>query len=356
MALQSITIFSASNLTVGSGTVQAIRPQDTDGVLAGGSGATYTHGSGSAIGITVNDRDTGAGGNRVTVFDDGTDVNQVLADPVKLSFSDGSRTVSRTFPAGTQIQAEFKVTFQSGFTMIGLRLQNPAAPPDLINAGYTFLDSNGVPAIPPVGSLGRVVSVNGDGSTPWTDIVCFAAGTLIDTPNGARRVEVLAAGDLVVTADGPPERVTWTGRLTALPTQRNGWPVVVPSGLLGNRSALFVSPQHRLRLQHPAAELLFGAPDVLVPALALVGFGGVTQHRPAAPVVYAHFSCDRHELVRANGAWCETLLAGEGMFGGDADAPPRHAVRPVLKLFEARVLADEVFGRSALRPALAAAG
>jgi hypothetical protein len=85
----------------------------------------------------------GAGGNRVTVFDDGADVNQVLADPVTLSFSDGSRMVSRTFPAGTQIQAECKVTFQSGFTMIGLRFQNPAALPDLIIAGYTFLDSKG---------------------------------------------------------------------------------------------------------------------------------------------------------------------------------------------------------------------
>jgi hypothetical protein len=51
--------------------------------------------------------------------------------------------VSRTFPAGTQIQAECKVTFQSGFTMIGLRFQNPAALPDLIIAGYTFLDSKG---------------------------------------------------------------------------------------------------------------------------------------------------------------------------------------------------------------------
>jgi hypothetical protein len=96
----------------------------------------------------------GAGGNRVTVFDDGTDVNQVLADPVTLSFSDGSRMVSRTFPAGTQIEAECKVTFQSGFTMIGLRFQNPAALPDLINAGFAFLDSKGMPVIPPVRSLG----------------------------------------------------------------------------------------------------------------------------------------------------------------------------------------------------------
>jgi uncharacterized protein (TIGR00645 family) len=103
----------------------------------------------------------------------------------------------------------------------------------------------------------------------------------------------------VVTADGPPEPVTWTGRITALPAQRKGWPVVIPPGLLGNRSALSLSP----------------------------------QHRPRQPVVHVHFSCDRHDLVRANGAWCETLLTGEGILGGDPGRPtsPPRADRPPLK-------------------------
>ena len=44
------------------------------------------------------------------------------------------------------------------------------------------------------------------------DIVCFAAGTLIRTPQGERRVEDLAVGDLVCTADNGPQPLRWRGQ------------------------------------------------------------------------------------------------------------------------------------------------
>jgi Hint domain len=343
MAIEPVLIFSASNLTNGSGG-QAIGQQDTNGVLVGTG--PFSTGAGAGVTVDINDLDTGAGGNTDLVFDDGTDTLQVLNQPVTLTYNDGASTVTTTFPAGTQIQAEFRVTFSSGYTVIGLRFENPSAPPDLINAGYAIVDLNNNFVIPPPGTnLGTVLTVEGDGSTPYVDVVCFAAGTLIVTSDGPRPVETLDVGDMVATADHGLQAVTWTGRISVLPNQREHWPIVIPPGLLGNDTALVVSPQHRLEIQHPMAELLFGSHDVLVPAVALLDVPGVRRLRPVVGVTYHHFACAGHELVRANGAWAETLLTGEGILGGAPDIlPERTAVRPILRAYEARLLVDCIFG------------
>jgi Hint domain len=343
MAIEPILIFSASNLTNGGGR-QAIGEQDTNGVLTGTG--PYSTGASTGTTININDLDTGAGGNTDLVFDDGTDTLQVLNQPVTLTYNDGGSLVTTTFPAGTQIQAEFRITFSSGYTIIGLRFENPTAPPDLINAGYTVVDLNNNFVIPPPGTnLGTVLSVNGDGSTPYVDVVCFAAGTMIMTTGGPRPVETLGAGDLVVTADHGPQEVVWTGQVAILPNQREHWPVVLPPGLLGNVAPLVVSPQHRLLISHPMAELMFGSHDVLVPAVSLLDAPGVRRQRPLVGVTYVHIACAQHELVLADGAWSETLLAGEDILGGAPDKmPEREAVRPVLRAFEARLLAARVFG------------
>ncbi len=53
------------------------------------------------------------------------------------------------------------------------------------------------------GTLVSTTFVTGQGSVTPEELepICFTAGTLIDTVNGPRRVETLAAGDLVLTAD-----------------------------------------------------------------------------------------------------------------------------------------------------------
>jgi hypothetical protein len=349
MVIENLVFFSASNLT-NSGGGQAIQPQDTDGILAGTG--PFTVGSGGPIPVQIDDTDSGdnsgLGDDTTADFDDGTGVNQVLAAPVELSYFNGTSTVSTIFPAGTQVQSESIVNFSSGFSILILRFENPSGTPPLINAGYAIFDPDGNPVVPDPGtSLGTVVSTNGDGTTPYVNIACFVAGTLIETPAGEVPVEALDVGALVMTADREAQPLVWKGQVTVLPSDPGLWPIVIPAGVLGNPLPLAVSPQHRVLLRHPAAELMFGASEVLVPAQALVGFAGVTRRRARRPVTYVHLACQDHMLVRSNGAWSETLLAGEAMLGGAAapEAEGRRAARPVLKGFEARLLAESIFGR-----------
>ncbi len=85
-------------------------------------------------------------------------------------------------------------------------------------------------------------------------IPCLAAGTLIDTPAGRRRIETLRAGDLVHTPDGPLP-VIWTGgrRIGAEELRRHPSlkPVLVRRGALGNDRPLAVSRQHAMLLAGP---------------------------------------------------------------------------------------------------------
>jgi len=84
---------------------------------------------------------------------------------------------------------------------------------------------------------------------------------------------------------------------------------------------LVVSRQHRMLVSGPRAELLFGEPEVLVPAVGLIGLPGIAEG-PAEPVTYLHFMFDRHEIVLGNGAWSESFQPGDRTLGG-LDAPQR---------------------------------
>jgi hypothetical protein len=69
-------------------------------------------------------------------------------------------------------------------------------------------------------AINQTLTINADnpsvGSTQWNlstnEPGCFCAGTLITTPAGQVAVESLAAGDLVLTADGRAMPVRWLGR------------------------------------------------------------------------------------------------------------------------------------------------
>lgn len=147
-------------------------------------------------------------------------------------------------------------------------------------------------------------------------IVCFTRGTLIDTPDGPRRIEDLCVGDLVTTKDRGAQPILWISSrriaaawLAARPELR---PVRIPAGALGKgfpAQDLVVSPQHRIALSSPTIRALFDEEEVLVRAKLLIGHGGIAAE-PAAAVEYFHFMLEHHELVWANGALTETMLAG----------------------------------------------
>ena len=140
-------------------------------------------------------------------------------------------------------------------------------------------------------------------------VVCFAAGTLIDTETGPRPVETLEVGDMVITRDAGQQPLRWIGQ-TCVPALGKSAPIVISKGTFGNDHDLIVSPQHAILLQDWRAELLYGSADVLVRAVDLLGVDGVYE-QPGGMVTYCHILFDRHQLVRASGVWSESLYPGD---------------------------------------------
>lgn len=145
---------------------------------------------------------------------------------------------------------------------------------------------------------------------------CFAAGTLIETADGPRRVEDIQPGDLVMTRDGGLQPVRWRGarRLSAAlrinPALR---PIRIRAGALGDNvpsSDLVVSPQHRVLVRSKVAMRMFGAMEVMVAAKQLLNLEGIDIAEDMVEVEYVHLLFDRHEVVIANGAESESLYAG----------------------------------------------
>ncbi len=145
-------------------------------------------------------------------------------------------------------------------------------------------------------------------------VICFAAGTMIDTPQGRRPVQDLREGDYLTTLDDGPQPVLWTGsrtmtgaRLFAMPHLR---PIRVRAGALGfgrPDEDLIVSPRHRLLIKGRAAQMLFQTPEVLVAAQDLLNDRSITVDYKLRSVTYVHILLERHQVIFANGVEAESF-------------------------------------------------
>ncbi|MEO1494230.1 MAG: Hint domain-containing protein [Pseudomonadota bacterium] len=147
-----------------------------------------------------------------------------------------------------------------------------------------------------------------------TLVVCFTPGAMIETARGPRAVEALCSGDLIQTRDNGLRRIEWVGaRLLDGPVLRpHLQPIVIRAGALGEGLPcrdMIVSPQHRMLITGWRAALMFDAPELLVPAVSLLGIDGVYR-ASVDTVVYHHIMFDRHEVIRAEGSWTESLHLG----------------------------------------------
>lgn len=186
------------------------------------------------------------------------------------------------------------------------------------------------------------------------DVVCFAAGTLIETARGPVAVEDLAVDDLVRTMDRGLQPVRWIGNRT-VPARDKFAPICITEGRIGNARALRLSPQHRVLIRGWQAELLFGEEEVLVAAKHLLPCDGVWR-QPGGEVTYYHLLFDRHEVIFAEGAPCESFHPGRysmdqidpdqkeellSLFPelAEIDDKAHAAARPALKRAEGQLLA-----------------
>ncbi len=181
---------------------------------------------------------------------------------------------------------------------------------------------------------------------------CFVAGTLIRTPNGQVPVEILQAGDLVLTRDHGPKKLRWVGQ-----TRRRGLgsnaPIVFETGVLGQHSTVAFSPNHRVLVKSPYVEMLFESDEMLVKAAHLVNGATIRRRERLSKVTYCHLLFDQHEIVFANGLQSESYHPGNETLGAfDTDtkdeiitmfpmlslAPYGPTARPCLKAREGRLL------------------
>ena len=183
----------------------------------------------------------------------------------------------------------------------------------------------------------------GNAGEIWVDdialsgrIVCFTKGTMIATASGAKAVEDLQPGDLVLTRDHGLQPIRWTGcwhadaaKLAAKPQAQ---PIVIRQNALGANmpsTDLTVSPQHRIMVASAIIERMCNAPEVCVAAKHLLGHPGVETAAAPDGVTYYHFLCDSHEIVLANGAWAESLLIAPEMY----QSLPWSSVTRIFQLF-----------------------
>lgn len=301
---------------------------------------------GAVIQLTISDDDA------FLHFDSGQDPNQILTSPAGTV---GGYIVQRTMsieytPTGAPNPVPIEV--------VTIFLQ--------INGTYKYYifadEGNQIPGLVSGASVRRITPHKAYTNTvTYADLACFASGTLIATQEGLRRVEDIAVGDLVLTADRGPQAVRWAGAarlgpadLLLRPELR---PVRVRAGALGAglpKRDLVLSPQHRLLLSGWRVEMLLGEAEVLAPVKHLIGRPGVEPVQDCRAVGYHHLMFDRHEIVFAEGMPAESFYLGERMrcameagmvaeilalFPELADRPPRPA-RAFARGYEVAALAE----------------
>lgn len=228
------------------------------------------------------------------------------------------------YPTGAAIEDEYEVTLKdadgnqyvlAAISLTTYRMSQWGYPTDDKTTVVGFVWDG---AAPPPGTILTVVSVaDGQSLNPNTATICFARGTLIATPSGERRIEDLAADDLVLTRDHGPQPIRWIGahEVSSRVLRRNEKlrPIRIRAGALGDglpAADLVVSPQHRVLVRSKVAERMFGAREVLVAAKQLLQVDGIDIAEDLAEVGYYHMLFDRHEIVFSNGAETESLFTG----------------------------------------------
>lgn len=260
------------------------------------TGTNFTFNGGASTLIEIADDDGDLQDAYVETGGGQTIVNPVTVDGV-------------TYPAGSAIQLEFSL-LDSGLEVFVIRIGST-------NVGFTYAKGDEPTA-------GDVLNFDdardGDGadsldqttssSESYSSFLCFTPGTLLQTPSGPQDVAQLQPGDQVSTLDHGAQPVAWIHHSRHRWDVRGlrGRPVQFKPGSLGNglpRRTLTVSPQHRMLLHDPE-----GDADHLVPAKAFVDLPGVRVRAGCRRITYIHVMFERHEVVHAEGAACESFYPG----------------------------------------------
>jgi hypothetical protein len=132
---------------------------------------------------------------------------------------------------------------------------------------------------------------------------CYAAGTLIATPEGEIAVETLQAGDLVLTASGAARPVTWLGHRRIRFVARSDVPQPHPIRI---RAEAFAPGQPRRDLVLSPHHAVF-VDGVLIPIRGLVN-GATILRETVESIAYWHVELPTHDILLAEGLPAESYL------------------------------------------------
>ncbi|MFK7751146.1 MAG: Hint domain-containing protein [Sedimentitalea sp.] len=237
----------------------------------------------------------------------GTPLNQILRDDIQTTDANGDPVVVL---AGAVLEVEFTLTATPIGGGAAVDLLFVAAGPGENQGDLTMVVSN-APLLP--GTTYSIAFKNDGGGTPYGELVCFARGTLILTPNGQVPVENLRLGDAVLTLDNGVQPIIWKASRTVLFPGLDDLPVRVKADAFGAGQPfadLCVSPRHHLLQRDAINRLLFDAPEVLIAARECVDGQNIRQDANVALVQFHHFMFASHDLVWANGLPAESFYPG----------------------------------------------
>ncbi|GBR18309.1 Hint domain-containing protein [Asaia spathodeae] len=187
---------------------------------------------------------------------------------------------------------------------------------------------------------GRILTLNVQGiqntgvSVLETDdgitlVVCYLAGTRIETQEGVVPVEMLRVGDLIsAVVDGKKElrEIIWTGRgHCEVDTEKSddyaGYPVCIRKNALGDNQPLrdlYVTSEHCLHID-----------GRFIPARMLVNGQTICYDRSQSSYDFFHFETRHHSIVIAEGVLSESYLdtGNRALFGAQAGSVPHEISR-----------------------------
>ena len=136
---------------------------------------------------------------------------------------------------------------------------------------------------------------------------CFCRGTRLLTPAGEIAVEDLSIGDAVVTHGGTERAIRWIGRVSIARDGAAAWPEHAMQVRIEKDAFAPGIPRRDLYLSREHMLFLNG---VLIPAGNLINGTTVRAVPPDTDIVhYLHVELDGHDVLLAEGAPCDSLLA-----------------------------------------------
>lgn len=317
-----IYVLDESDITLSNAGLDGVTQGDGSHML----GQTITLNSGAWYPVSIDDTvDANFGDNEAQTLDGDQVIDGVM------------------YTNGTAVEAEYSLVLTDGtnsYTVVAFNVSNSSPSYGTVEA-LAFIGGPG--GFPPVGVTLTVTSANEFPSfeaATYATPICFASGTMIETPDGLRKVEQIAVGELVCTANGP-QIVRWSASRT-WPAYGSMAPVLFKAGAIGNVRPLRLSQQHRVLIRGWKAELFFGADEVLVPAKHLLDGDNVVL-LTGGSVTYHHLMFDAHQIIRSEGAETESFFVGDiGVSGLEADARSE-----LLRVFPQLEADNRAFGSTA---------